>query len=325
MPIPAILQGRLSLPVIGAPMFIVSVPTLVVEQCKAGIVGAFPALNARPPELLEEWVTGIKDELARFEAETGGKAAPFAVNQIVHGTNERLAHDLEVCIRHEVPIIITSLRPPGEAVEAVHRYGGIVFHDVISIRHAEKALEQGVDGLILVCAGAGGHAGTLSPFALVSEVRRFYQGTIILSGAIANGRSILAAQAIGADLAYMGTRFIATREANARDEYKKMLVEGTAKDIVYTNYISGVHGNYLRPSLAAAGLDPDNLPVGDKDKMDFAAGRRNRPAAWRDIWGAGQGLGSIDDVPSVAECVARLRREYAEAVKALDAARFPAR
>jgi nitronate monooxygenase len=322
MSIPAAMQGRLALPVIGAPMFIVSVPALVIAQCKSGIVGAFPALNARPKEALETWIVEIKEALAEFETATGRKAAPFAVNQIVHGSNDRLEHDVEVCVRQRVPIIITSLRPPSEVVEAVHGYGGIVLHDVISIRHAEKALEQGVDGLILVCAGAGGHAGTLSPFALVSEVRRFYSGTVILSGAIANGRSVLAAQAIGADLAYLGTRFIATREANAREEYKRMLVEGAAKDIVYTNAISGVHGNYLRPSLVGAGLDPDNLPLGDKDRMNFAAERRNRPAAWRDIWGAGQGLGSIDDVPSVAELVERLRSEYAAAGRDLDAARF---
>jgi nitronate monooxygenase len=317
MPIPAILQGRLSLPVIGAPMFIVSCPALVIAQCRAGIVGAFPALNARPPEMLETWIGEIRSALSAFERETGRKAAPFAVNQIVHGSNERLAHDLEVCIRHEVPIIITSLRPPGEVVAAVHAYGGIVLHDVISIRHAEKALEQGVDGLILVCAGAGGHAGTLSPFALVAEVRRLWDGPLILSGAIANGRAILAAQAMGADLAYMGTRFIATREANAPEGYKAMLVAGAAKDIVYTPAISGVAGNYLRPSLVAAGLDPDDLPEAGKDRMNFAAGRRNRPAAWRDIWSAGQGLGSIDDVPGTAELVERLRREYAEAAASL--------
>lgn len=317
MPIPAILQGRLSLPVIGAPMFIVSCPALVIAQCRAGIVGAFPALNARPPEALEEWIREIRDALAAFERETGHKAAPFAVNQIVHGSNERLAHDLEICIRHEVPIIITSLRPPGEVVAAVHAYGGIVLHDVISIRHAEKALEQGVDGLILVCAGAGGHAGTLSPFALVAEARRLWDGPLILSGAIASGRAILAAQAMGADLAYMGTRFIATREANAPEGYKAMLVAGAAKDIVYTPAISGVAGNYLRPSLVAAGLDPDDLPEAGKDRMNFAAERRNRPAAWRDIWSAGQGLGSIDDVPGAGELVERLRREYAEAAASL--------
>jgi nitronate monooxygenase len=303
-------------------MFIVSVPDLVIAQCKAGIVGGFPALNARPKELLEEWIVEIKTALAEFEATSGRKAAPFAVNQIVHGSNDRLEHDVDVCVRQRVPIVITSLRPPAEVVRAVHGYGGIVLHDVISIRHAEKALEQGVDGLILVCAGAGGHAGALSPFALVSEVRRFYRGTVILSGAIANGRAILAAQVIGADLAYMGTRFIATREANARDDYKRMLVENAAKDIVYTNAISGVHGNYLRPSLVAAGLDPDNLPVGDKERMNFAAGRRNRPAAWKDIWGAGQGLGGIIDVPAVGELVDRLRCEYQAAARELDDVRF---
>jgi len=316
------MQERLSLPVIGAPMFIVSVPELVIAQCKAGIVGCFPALNARPLELLETWIVEIKTALAGFEAATGRKAAPFAVNQIVHASNDRLEHDVAVCVRQRVPIVITSLRPPSEVVEAVHAYGGIVLHDVISIRHAEKALAQGVDGLILVCAGAGGHAGTLSPFALVSEIRRFYDGTVILSGAIANGRSILAAQAIGADLAYLGTRFIATREANASDAYKRMLVDGAARDIVYTDAISGVLGNYLRPSLVAAGLDPDNLPVGGKDKMNFAASERNRPKAWRDVWGAGQGLGSIDDVPTVAVLVERLRAEYEAAGRALDAARF---
>ncbi len=321
MSIPAAMQDRLRLPVIGAPMFIVSVPALVIAQCKAGIVGSFPALNARPKEELENWIVEIKAALAAFEAATGRKAAPFAVNQIAHRSNDRLEHDVEICVRQQVPIIITSLRPPSEVVEAVHGYGGIVLHDVISIRHAEKALEQGVDGLILVCAGAGGHAGTLSPFALVPEVRRFYAGTVVLSGAIATGRGILAAQAIGADLAYLGTRFIATREANAKDEYKSMLTDGAAKDIVYTDAISGVHGNYLRPSLIGAGLDPDNLPAGGKDKMNFAARERNRPTAWRDIWGAGQGLGSIDDVPSVAELVERLAAEYAAAGEALDAAR----
>jgi nitronate monooxygenase len=322
MPIPAVMQGRLTLPVIGAPMFIVSVPDLVIAQCKSGIVGGFPALNARPKELLEDWIVEIKAALAEFEATSGRKVAPFAVNQIVHGSNDRLEHDVDVCVRQRVPIVITSLRPPAEVVRAVHGYGGIVLHDVISIRHAEKALEQGVDGLILVSAGAGGHAGTLSPFALVSEVRRFYQGTVILSGAIASGRAILAVQAIGADLAYIGTRFIATREANASDDYKRMLVENAAKDIVYTDAISGVHGNYLRPSLVAAGLDPDNLPVGDKERMNFAAGRRNRPAAWKDIWGAGQGLGSIADVPAVGELVDRLRGEYRAAARELDDVRF---
>jgi nitronate monooxygenase len=246
--------------------------------------------------------------------------APFAVNQIVHGSNDRLEHDLAVCLKHKVPIIITSLRPPGEVVQAAHSYGGLVFHDVISLRHAEKALEQGVDGLILVCAGAGGHAGTLSPFALLPEVRRMFDGTIILSGAITTGRAILAATALGADLAYMGTRFIATQESRADPRYKQMITQSAAKDIVYTSLFSGVHGNYLKPSIAAVGLDPDNLPTAEKSKMDFTAGRRNRPAAWRDIWGAGQGVGSVDAVPTVADCVAALEADYRAALGRLGAA-----
>ncbi len=311
MPIPAILAGRLSLPVIGSPLFIVSGPELVIAQCKAGIVGSFPALNARPAPVLEEWIIRIKEELAAYQAANPqAKVAPFAVNQIVHGSNDRLQHDVEVCIRHQVPIMITSLRPPADVVKAAHSYGGIVLHDVISVRHAEKALEQGVDGLILVCAGAGGHAGTLSPFALVSEIRRFYQGTIALSGAIANGRSILAAQAVGADLAYMGTRFIATHEANAQPQYKQMLVDTAAQDIVYSSLFTGVHGNYLKPSIVNAGLDPDNLPAADKTTMSFGSGGSSKSKAWRDIWGAGQGVGSIEQVLPVAELVEKLRREY---------------
>jgi nitronate monooxygenase len=325
MPIPALLQRRLSLPVIGAPLFIVSVPDLVIAQCKAGIVGAFPALNARPQALLEEWIVRIKAELAEFQAANPGMpVAPFAVNQIVHGSNDRLEHDVEICIRHEVPIMITSLRPPADVVKAAHSYGGIVLHDVISVRHAEKALEQGVDGLILVCAGAGGHAGALSPFALLSEVRRFYDGTLVLSGAIANGRSILAAQAAGADLAYMGTRFLATAEANAKPEYKAMVLGSSAKDVIYTPLFTGVHGNYLRGSIAAAGLDPDDLPTADKSRMSFASTGNARPKAWRDIWGSGQGVGSIDDAPPVAELVRRLKAEYAAALAELDRVRFPA-
>ena len=325
MPIPALLQGRLSLPVIAAPLFIVSAPALVIAACKAGVVGSFPALNARPSEMLEEWIVEIKTALDAARAERpDAPIAPFAVNQIVHPTNQRLAHDVEVCIRHQVPITITSLSPPGEVVKAVHAYGGIVLHDVISVRHAEKALEQGVDGLILVAAGAGGHAGTLSPFALLAEVRRFWAGPIVLSGAIANGRAIAAAQALGADLAYMGTRFIATREAGAADSYKQMILDATAKDIVYTPYFSGVYGSYLRSSIAAAGFDPDNLPAAPKSKIGQAvAGSSGAEArAWRDVWSAGQGVGSIDDIPSVAECVARLDREYREALISLDGARF---
>jgi nitronate monooxygenase len=325
MPIPRILQNKLALPVIGAPLFIVSGPELVIAQCKAGIVGAFPALNARPKEMLEEWILRIKSELAAYEKANPGKpVAPFAVNQIVHASNDRLDHDIEICMKHEVPITITSLRPPADVVKAAHSYGGIVMHDVISLRHAEKAAEQGVDGLILVCAGAGGHAGTLSPFALLPEVRRFFKGTIALSGAIATGKGILAAQALGADLAYLGTRFIATREANAKDEYKSMIVGSAASDIIYTNLFTGVHGNYLKPSLAAAGLDPDDLPVADKTKMNFGSGGNMKAKAWRDVWGSGQGVGSIDDVPDVAELVARLESEYRTAAAELDAVRFAA-
>jgi nitronate monooxygenase len=325
MAIPQILQGKLTLPVIGSPLFIVSCPELVIAQCKAGIVGSFPALNARPAQVLEEWIIRIKEELAAYQkANPQAKVAPFAVNQIVHGSNDRLEHDVEICVKHQVPIMITSLRPPADVVKAAHSYGGIVLHDVISVRHAEKALEQGVDGLILVCAGAGGHAGTLSPFALVSEVRRFYQGTVVLSGAIANGRGILAAQAIGADLAYMGTRFIATNEANASPEYKQMLVDTAASDIVYSSLFTGVHGNYLKPSIVKAGLDPDNLPEADKSKMSFGSGGSSKSKAWRDIWGAGQGVGSIHEILPVAELVEKLKREYHEAQADLLNARFAA-
>lgn len=323
MPIPHMMEGKLSLPVIGAPLFLVSVPELVIAQCKAGIVGSFPALNARLKEQLEEWIVAIKTELAAYQKANPGKpVAPFAVNQIVHASNDRLEHDVAVCAKHQVPIMITSLRPPAEVVRAAHSYGGVVLHDVISVRHAEKALEQGVDGLILVCAGAGGHAGTLSPFALLPEVRRFFSGTIALSGSIATGKAILAAQALGADLAYMGTRFIATREANAKPDYKAMIAASAASDIVYTNLFTGVHGNYLKASIAAAGLDPDALPVADKGKMNFGSGGNMKSKAWRDIWGSGQGVGSIDDVPSVAELVARLKRDYQAALVDLDAMRF---
>jgi nitronate monooxygenase len=325
MPIPALLQGKLALPVIGAPLFIVSGPELVIAQCQAGIVGSFPALNARPKERLEEWILRIKEALAAFQrAHPERKVAPFAVNQIVHASNDRLEHDVAICVKHRVPIMITSLRPPAEVIAAAHSYGGIVLHDVISRRHAEKAAEQGVDGLILVCAGAGGHAGTLSPFALLPEVRRFFPGTIVLSGAIASGKAILAAQALGADLAYLGTRFVASREANAKDEYKSMIADSSAADIVYTNLFTGVHGNYLKPSIALAGLDPDNLPAADKSKMDFGSGGTMKAKAWRDIWGSGQGVGSIDAVLPVAEIVAQLAEEYRLALADLDAARFAA-
>lgn len=323
MGLPKILQDNLRLPVIGSPMFIVSNPDLVIAQCKAGIVGSFPALNARPAEELEVWLQRITTELADYKAANPDrKVAPFAVNQIVHHSNDRLEHDLEMCVKYQVPITITSLRAPDEAVAAIHSYGGLVFHDVINVRHAEKALEAGVDGLILVCAGAGGHAGTYSPFALVSEIRRFYDGLIILSGAITKGEHILAAQSMGADLAYMGTRFIATTEANAPEAYKQTIVEASAKDIVYTNLFSGVHGNYLRQSIIAAGLDPDNLPEADKSKMSFGSGGSSRAKTWRDIWGAGQGVGNIHDVLPAAEVVDRLALEYHAAAERLQAKRF---
>lgn len=306
------LKSRMSLPVIAAPMFIVSQPELVIAQCTSGILGSFPALNARPPELLDEWLTTIEAALAAHQAaHPKAKVAPFAVNQIIHQSNDRLERDLDACVRHRVPVIITSLRAPNDVVSAVHAYGGVIFHDVISIRHAEKALEAGVDGLVLVCAGAGGHAGTLSPFALVREVRRFFDGPIALSGAITDGAGILGALAMGADFAYLGTRFIATREAVASDAYKQMIVDSAAADIVYTPLFTGVPGNYLKKSVAAAGLDPDHLPTADKNSMNFGS---SRPAkAWRDIWGAGQGVGNIDAVLPAAQLIERLKQEVAEA------------
>jgi nitronate monooxygenase len=309
------LKSQMALPVIGAPMFIVGNPDLVIGQCASGIIGSFPALNARPAELLDEWLERIKAGLeAERKARPGARIAPFAVNQIIHQSNDRLDRDLDACVRHQVPMIITSLRAPDDVVKRVHAYGGVVFHDVISVRHAQKALDAGVDGLILVCAGAGGHAGMLSPFALVREIRRFFQGPVALSGAITDGAGVLAAQAIGADFAYVGTRFIACREANAPEDYKQMIVQSRAADIVYTPYFTGVHGNYLKPSVAAAGLDPDNLPAADKTKMDFGSAR-DKPKAWKQIWGAGQGVGNIDDAPPVRELVARLQGEY-EAARA---------
>ncbi|RDV00005.1 NAD(P)H-dependent flavin oxidoreductase [Trinickia dinghuensis] len=319
MALPAALQN-LTLPVVASPMFIVSYPDLVLAQCKAGIVGSFPALNARPAELLDEWLTQIGEGLAAHRAANpDARIGPIAVNQIVHQSNTRLEHDVRVCVEHKVPIFITSLRAPAkEIIDAVHSYGGIVLHDVINLRHAQKALEAGVDGLILVAAGAGGHAGTTSPFALVGEVRRIFDGPIVLSGSIANGGSILAAQAMGADLAYMGTRFIATQEAHAVDDYKHAIVSASASDIIYTNLFTGVHGNYIRESIVNAGLDPEALPLSDKTKMNFGS---DKAKAWKDIWGAGQGVGLMDDVPSVAELVARLKREYDEARERVLAAR----
>lgn len=313
--IPPVLQN-LSLPVIASPMFIVSYPELVMAQCKAGIVGAFPALNARPAELLDEWLTQIQQELAAWRtANPGATVGPIAVNQIVHASNVRLEQDVRVCVEHKVPIFITSLRAPvKEMIDAVHSYGGIVLHDVINLRHAEKAIEAGVDGLILVAAGAGGHAGTLSPFALVGEVRRIFDGPIALSGSIATGDAVLAAQAMGADFAYVGTRFIACQEAHANEAYKRSITSASAADIVYTNLFTGVHGNYIRESIVNSGLDPDDLPQADKSKMDFSSGT-SKAKAWKDIWGAGQGVGQIDDIPTAGEIVARMKAEY-DAAKA---------
>lgn len=316
MSLPGFLKNSLELPIVGSPLFIVSGPELVIAQCKAGIVGSFPALNARPAHVLGEWLTRIEGELGEYRAQNPGKkVAPYAVNQICHSSNDRLFGDMETCVQHKVPIIITSLRPPAEIVEAAHSYGGVVFHDVINVKHARKAVEQGVDGLILVCAGAGGHAGTLSPFALVREVRQWFKGTILLSGAISDGWSVASALALGADLAYMGTRFIATQEAAAAAAYKDALTTAdyAADDIVYSNLFTGVHGNYLGPSITAAGLDPKNLPVADKTIMNFGSGGNMGAKAWRDIWGAGQGIGQITDAPPVAELVERLKIEFAEA------------
>ncbi len=318
MALPRVLQGNLRVPVVGSPLFIVSGPELVTAQCKAGIVGSFPALNARPAEVLDEWLTRINDDLTQYKEENPDAiVAPYAVNQICHSSNDRLAQDMETCVKHQVPIIITSLRPPAEIVEAAHSYGGVVFHDVINVKHAQKAAEQGVDGLILVCAGAGGHAGTLSPFALVREVKQWFDGTILVSGAMGDGYAVAGALAMGADLAYIGSRFIASEEANAEAGYKDMLVASAADDIVYSSLFTGVHGNYLKPSIAAAGLDPDNLPEADKTKMNFGSGGNMASKAWKDIWGCGQGIGGIERVQTIAEIVDGLEKEFKAAVSDL--------
>ncbi|MBZ5520683.1 MAG: nitronate monooxygenase family protein [Acidobacteriia bacterium] len=310
MSLPSILKGRLTLPVIGAPMFIVSTPDLVIAQCKAGVVGSFPSLNARPAEALEEWLKRIQDELARHDAANPARrSAPYAVNLIVHKSNERLLADLTLCVKYKAPIVITSLGAREDVNQAIHSYGGIVLHDIINNTFARKAIEKGADGLIAVAAGAGGHAGTTSPFALIQEIREWFSGPLCLSGAIATGRAVLAAQAMGADVAYIGSAFIATREANAADAYKQMIVDSSAADIVYTNYFTGVHGNYLKPSIARAGMDPDNLPQADPSKMNFAEAE-NKAKTWKDIWGSGQGIGVVKAVVPVAEFVARLKREY---------------
>lgn len=302
-------------------MFIVSGPELVIEQCKAGIVGSFPALNARPQEELVNWIRQIKEETAAHaEAHPDEPVAPFAVNQIVHPSNPRLLADMEVCVREEAPIIITSLSPPREIVQAVHAYGGLVFHDVINLRHARKAIEQGADGIIAVCAGAGGHAGPLSPFALVGELRKEFDGCLILSGCISRGDDVLAATAMGADLAYSGTRFIASAEARAVPQYKEMIVDSAAADVVYSSYFTGVKGNYLAGSIANAGLDPQDLPDAGKDKMDFAGAAEADAKAWKDIWGAGQGVGNIHDISPAREIVLRMEKEYRDALARVGAA-----
>ena len=319
MPLPKALEGRLRIPLIGAPMFIVSGPELVIAQCKAGIVGSFPALNARPQSALDDWIVQIKEELGEYEAANPDQVvAPFAVNQIAHVSNSRLYDDVETCVKHEVPIIITSLRPPEDIVTAVHAYGGLVFHDVISLRHARKAIEQGVDGIIAVCAGAGGHAGPLSPFALIKEIRREFDGAVILSGCITTGDDVVAALAMGADLAYSGTRFIATEEARAVPTYKEMVVDSKAEDIVYSSLFTGVHGSYLKGSVVNAGMDPDNLPEGNKSSMDFGSSDIDAKA-WRDIWGAGQGVGTIDDIRPAYDVVLRMEQEYRDTLAKLSA------
>ncbi len=318
--LPGALAKPLSLPVIGSPLFIVSNPDLVIAQCKAGIIGSFPSLNARPISLLDEWLARITEELAAHgRAHPESPAAPFAVNQIVHKSNDRLEEDLALCVKHKAPVVITSLGARTDVNDAVHSYGGVTLHDVITDKFARKAIEKGADGLIPVAAGAGGHAGTLSPFALVEEIREWFDGPIALSGAIATGRGVLAARAIGADFAYIGSAFIATEEANATEGYKRMVADARADDIVYTNLFTGVHGNYLRPSIIAAGLDPDNLPHSDPSKMNFGSGGNTKSKAWKDIWGCGQGIGAVKSVVPAGELIARLKREYDAARKRLAA------
>ena len=311
MALPPVLRDRLRLPVIGSPLFIISGPELVIAQCKAGVVGSFPSLNARPISQLDEWLAQITEELAAWDkANPDTPSAPYAVNQIVHRTNNRLEEDIEMCAKYKAPIMITSLGAREDLNNAVHAWGGIILHDVIDNRFAHKAVEKGADGLIPVAAGAGGHAGGLSPFALIQEIREWFDGPVALSGSIANGKSILAAQAMGADLGYIGSAFIATQEARAQQGYKDMIVSSAADDIVYSNLFTGVHGNYLRPSIVAAGLDPDNLPQSDPSKMNFGSGGNQEAKAWRDIWGCGQGIGAVKDIPTVADMVARLSAEY---------------
>ena len=320
MALPPVLRDRLRLPVIASPLFIVSGPDLVIAQCKAGIVGSFPSLNARPISQLDEWLARITDELAAWDrAHPEAPSAPFAVNQIVHKTNSRLDADVELCIKYKAPVIITSLGAREDLNKAIHSYGGVTLHDVITDRFARKAIEKGADGLIPVAAGAGGHAGVLSPFALIQEIREWFDGPLALSGSIANGAAILGAQAMGADLAYIGSAFIATQEANAAEGYKQMIVDSRGDDIVYSNLFTGVHGNYLRPSIIAAGLDPDNLPTSNPSAMNFGSGGNQDAKAWRDIWGCGQGIAAIKDVPTAGALVQRLADEYEAAKTSLAA------
>jgi nitronate monooxygenase len=309
--LPDILKKNLRIPVVGSPLFIISHPPLVLAQCKAGVVGSFPALNARPESQLDDWLAEITEDLASYDAANPDRpSAPFAVNQIVHKSNTRLQHDLELCVKYKVPIVISSLGAVEEVNQAVHSYGGIVLHDIIHDRHARKAIEKGADGLIAVATGAGGHAGTLSPFALIQEIRQWFTGPLLLAGAIANGGAVLAAQAMGADLAYIGSPFIATTEARATDSYKQMIVESKAADIVYSNLFTGIHGNYLKGSVRAAGMDPDNLAVSDPSTMNFGG---DKTKAWKDIWGCGQGIGAVGEVGPVSALVDRLADEYAAA------------
>lgn len=313
MALPAILSENLRLPAVAAPLFIISNPALTLAQCKAGVVGSFPALNARPEAQLDEWLAEVTEDLAAYNAANPDKpAAPFAVNQIVHRSNTRLEHDLMLCVKYKVPVVISSLGAVPEVNAAIHSYGGIVLHDIINNRHANSAIRKGADGLIAVASGAGGHAGTLSPFALVQEIREWFDGPLLLSGAIATGGAVLAAQAMGADMAYIGSPFIATNEARASDAYKQAIVDGHAADIVYSNYFTGIHGNYLKTSIAAAGMDPDNLPVADPSKMDFEKATTGAKA-WKDIWGCGQGIGAVKEIQPAAALVDRLAGEYAAA------------
>ena len=310
MTLPAILKTNFRLPVVAAPLFIISHPPLVMAQCKAGIMGSFPALNARPEAQLDEWLAEITEGLADHDAKNPDRpSAPFAVNQIVHRSNKRLEHDLSMCVKYKVPVVISSLGAVPEVNDAIHSYGGIVLHDIINNRHANSAIRKGADGLIAVAAGAGGHAGPLSPFALIQEIREWFDGPLLLSGSIATGGAVLAAQAMGADLAYIGSPFIATDEARAVDAYKQMIVDSDAKDIVYSNYFTGIAGNYLKPSVTASGLDPDNLPVADPTKMDFDKAASG-PKAWKEIWGSGQGIGAVKKIGPVADLVDRLESEY---------------